>query len=46
MLTLKNKGLEKAGQGERLPYAGLGKGMVYWLGKVRIGNFRLVLLAN
>jgi len=41
MLTLKNKGLEKAGKGKE----GLGNGMVYWLGEVRLGKFRLVLLS-
>jgi hypothetical protein len=40
MLTLKNKNLGKV-----TPTAGLGKGLVYWLGKVRLGKFRLVLLA-
>jgi len=30
---------------ERLPLVGLGKGMVYWLGKVRLGKFKLVLIA-
>jgi len=36
----------RSGKGlKRLPPAGLGKGMVYWLGKVRLGEFRLVLLA-
>jgi len=46
MLTLKNKGLGMAGKDwERLPLVGLEKGMVYWLGKVRLGMFRLVLLA-
>ncbi len=39
MLTLKIK------VWERLPPAGLGKGMVYWLGKVRLGMFSLLLLA-
>jgi len=38
--------LEKAGKGwERLPPAGLGKGIVYWLGKVMLSKFRLALLA-
>jgi len=27
----------------KVPLAGLGKGMVYWLGKVRLGKFYLQL---
>ncbi len=42
MLTLKIKVWKGW---ERLPPAGLGKGMVYWLGKARLGRLRLVLLA-
>ncbi len=41
MLTLKNKGLEKAGKG----WPWQGRGLVNWLGKVRLGKFSLVLLA-
>jgi len=42
MLTLKNKGWERLG---KVPPAGLGKRVIYWLGKVRLGTFCLALLA-
>jgi hypothetical protein len=35
MLTIRKKRFGKGWEG--LPLAGLGKGMVYWLGKVSLG---------